>query len=187
MAAAKTRSQLYHLDWPGVSDLKALNINLARRLKDADEMFRDLYNRGQQTASSTHPLLDANVDNDTATYTVKRGSLIVGNSTPAWDGLAVGGNHTVLKSNGTDPAWGAVTLTTDISGILPQANGGTGKDTSAATDGQILIGKTSDHSLNLATLTAGSNITITNGAGTVTVASSAVSQAQVLARVMLRN
>lgn len=39
------------------------------------------------------------------------------------------------------------------------------------TDGQLLIGKTSDHSFTPATLTAGSNITITNGAGSITIAS----------------
>lgn len=40
------------------------------------------------------------------------------------------------------------------------------------TDGQLLIGKTSDHSFTPATLTAGSNITITNGAGSITIAAS---------------
>lgn len=44
------------------------------------------------------------------------------------------------------------------------------KDISAVTDGQLLIGKTSDHSLNLAAITAGSNITVTNGAGVITIA-----------------
>lgn len=44
------------------------------------------------------------------------------------------------------------------------------KDISAITDGQLLIGKTSDHSLNLAAITAGSNITVTNGAGAITIA-----------------
>jgi hypothetical protein len=39
------------------------------------------------------------------------------------------------------------------------------------TDGQVLIGKTSDHSFTPATLTAGSNVTITNGPGTITIAS----------------
>jgi len=38
-------------------------------------------------------------------------------------------------------------------------------------DGQVLIGKTSDHSFTPATLTAGSNVTITNGPGTITIAS----------------
>lgn len=47
--------------------------------------------------------------------------------------------------------------------------------TAAATDGQLLIGKTSDHTLNLAALTAGAGITVTNGAGTITIANSGAS------------
>ena len=47
--------------------------------------------------------------------------------------------------------------------------GGTGQST--YTDGQLLIGKT-DGSLAKATLTAGSNITITNGDGTISIAAS---------------
>jgi trimeric autotransporter adhesin len=38
-------------------------------------------------------------------------------------------------------------------------------------DGQLIIGKTSDRP-QVATLTAGTNITITNGAGTITINSS---------------
>lgn len=55
--------------------------------------------------SSTHA--------DTAASTVLRGSLIVGNSTPAWAQLTIGANHSVLVSNGTDAAWG-----TDGSGLI---------------------------------------------------------------------
>lgn len=39
------------------------------------------------------------------------------------------------------------------------------------TDGQILIGKTSDHTLNLAALTAGAGLSVANGAGSITLAS----------------
>ena len=39
------------------------------------------------------------------------------------------------------------------------------------TDGQVLIGSTSNHSFTPATLTAGANITVTNGAGSITIAS----------------
>ena len=55
-----------------------------------------------------------------------------------------------------------------ISGLilpLPVASGGTGQST--FTNGQLLIGNTTGNTLNKATLTAGSNITITNGAGTL--------------------
>jgi hypothetical protein len=66
---------------------------------------------------------------------------------------------------------GSGTIT--LAGTLAVANGGTGQTT--FTDGEILIGKT-DGSLAKATLTAGSNITITNGDGAITIASSAAAQ-----------
>ena len=61
-------------------------------------------------------------------------------------------------------------LSTGVTGTLPVANGGTGNTT--YTDGQLLIGNTSTNGLSKATLTAGSNITITNGNGTIEIASS---------------
>ena len=57
-----------------------------------------------------------------------------------------------------------------ISGLvppLPVLSGGTGQST--FTDGQLLIGNTTSQSLSVATLTAGSNITITDGAGSITI------------------
>jgi hypothetical protein len=78
-------------------------------------------------------------------------------------------------------------LTTNVSGILPIANGGTGVSTlgtnsffyannvgaltqlAFGTNGQIVIGRTGLAPV-MANLTAGSNITITNGSGTVTIA-----------------
>jgi hypothetical protein len=59
-------------------------------------------------------------------------------------------------------------LSTGVTGTLPHDNGGTGQ--TVFTDGEILIGKT-DGSLAKATLTAGSNVTITNGDGAITIAS----------------
>lgn len=61
-----------------------------------------------------------------------------------------------------------VSLTSGVSGILPRANGGTGTGT-ATTDGQILIGKTSDGSWNAATITGTANqVVVTNGGGSIT-------------------
>lgn len=51
---------------------------------------------------------------------------------------------------------------------IPVNKGGTGQ--TSYTDGQLLIGNTTGNTLNKATLTAGSGIDITNGAGTITVA-----------------
>jgi uncharacterized protein (TIGR02145 family) len=54
-----------------------------------------------------------------------------------------------------------------LSGVLGVANGGTGQST--YTDGQLLIGNSSNSSLTKATLTGTSNeITVTNGNGTIT-------------------
>lgn len=60
---------------------------------------------------------------------------------------------------------GAVTL----AGTLAVANGGTGQST--YTDGQLLIGNSSGNTLAKAALTAGANVTVTNGNGTITLAS----------------
>jgi hypothetical protein len=58
----------------------------------------------------------------------------------------------------------------DISGVLPVAKGGTNVAT-IPTNGQLLIGNGTGYTL--ASLTAGSNITITPGAGTISIASTA--------------
>jgi hypothetical protein len=93
-------------------------------------------------------------------------------------------------------------LQSNVSGVLPVANGGTGSATAtfsganitslnassisagtlavarggtgqvSYTDGQLLIGNTSTTGLTKATLTAGTGINITNGGGTITIASS---------------
>ena len=115
--------------------------------------------------------------------------------------LGVGGGGTgattltsgyFLKGAGTSPVTTQqyIDLTSDVTGILPVANGGTGAATltdggillgsgtaaitatAQPTDGQLLIGDTSSDPV-LATLTAGSNISIVNGAGTITIASTA--------------
>lgn len=59
---------------------------------------------------------------------------------------------------------------TDISGTATVAQGGTGQTT--YTDGQLLIGDSSTNGLDKATITAGSNITVTNGHGSITIAAS---------------
>ena len=57
---------------------------------------------------------------------------------------------------------------TEISGTLPVGNGGTGTATTP-TDGQILIGNTASSNYALAAITQGTNVTITNGAGSITI------------------
>jgi hypothetical protein len=74
-------------------------------------------------------------------------------------------NKTINGSNNTITN---VSLSTGITGTLGVGNGGTG-NTSTPTNGQLLIGNGSGFSL--AALTAGSNITITNSSGGITIAS----------------
>jgi hypothetical protein len=59
-----------------------------------------------------------------------------------------------------------VSLTSGVTGVLPVANGGTGVST-AASNGQLLIGNGTGFSL--ATLTAGTGCTINNSAGGITI------------------
>jgi len=119
------------------------------------------------------------------------GDLIIGNGTNSATRLAIGANGYVLTSNGTTAVWSAAggsgvtsfsagstgltpnTATTGavtLGGTLSVANGGTGITTTPA-NGALLIGNSTNYTS--ATLTAGSNITITNGAGSITIASTA--------------
>jgi len=59
-------------------------------------------------------------------------------------------------------------------GVLSVAGGGTGQ--TSYTDGQLLIGNTTGNTLTKATLTAGTGVTVTNGAGSITIANSAPDQ-----------
>ncbi len=63
-----------------------------------------------------------------------------------------------------------ITSLTGLTTALSAAQGGTGQ--SSYTDGQLLIGNTATGFLSKATITAGSNITVTNGNGTITIAAS---------------
>jgi len=60
-------------------------------------------------------------------------------------------------------------ISANLSAALPVTSGGTGL-TTIPTNGKLLIGNGTGYSLN--TLTAGAGITVTNGTGTITVASS---------------
>jgi len=55
--------------------------------------------------SRTHEALDGLEHADTLAGTVVRGDIPVGNATPKWARLPIGAAGTVLRSDGTDPAW----------------------------------------------------------------------------------
>ena len=103
------------------------------------------------------------------------GSIVVRGSGPTTGVTIPAGARALVAWNGSDfvkIVSNPVVLTTDVSGVLPEANGGTGEST--YTSGQLLIGNAAN-GLTKATLTAGANVTITNGDGAITIAAAAQS------------
>lgn len=96
-------------------------------------------------------------------------------STPG-DGIDISGSEVSvdLKANGglvIESTELAVNLgASAITGTLGVSDGGTGQ--ASYTNGQLLIGNTTGNTLSKATLTAGSGISITNGAGSIEIAAS---------------
>ncbi len=76
-----------------------------------------------------------------------------------------------FTANGAVYATSTSALTT---GTLPVASGGTGQ--TSFTDGELLIGNTTGNTLAKGTLTAGAGISVTNGAGSITIANTAPDQ-----------
>ena len=122
-----------------------------------------------------------------------QGDVLFASSTTVLSRLGKDANATrALTNTGTNnnPAWAQIALATGVSGTLPVANGGTGAttltdkavlisqdsgtDTVGAVDlttsGELVIGGSSGPVG--ATITAGSNVTITNGDGTISIAAS---------------
>jgi len=124
----------------------------------------------------------ANGGTGTTTPSIVAGSNIT--VTGTWPNQTIaasaGGSGTVTSVAATVPSVFSVsgspittsgTLAMTYSGTaLPVANGGTGQ--TSYTDGQLLIGNSTGNTLTKATLTAGTNVTITNSAGAITIAAS---------------
>jgi len=69
----------------------------------------------------------------TGANTLTNHGVLLGQGTSAIVATAVGATGTVLHGNtGADPTFSAVSLTADVSGILPLANGGTNKNMTAS-------------------------------------------------------
>lgn len=102
-----------------------------------------------------------------SSYTI--GDILYADSTSSLAKLAgvATGNALLSGGIGAAPSWGKIGLTTHVTGTLAIGNGGTGLATTP-TNGQLLIGNGSGYTL--ATLTQGSNISITNGSGSITIA-----------------
>jgi hypothetical protein len=97
-----------------------------------------------------------------------------GTGAPTWTSLSSIGVTTLsFGTTGLTPATatsGAIT----VAGTLAVANGGTGQ--TSYTNGQLLIGNTTGNTLAKATLTASTGISVTNGAGSITLTNTAPDQ-----------
>jgi hypothetical protein len=97
-----------------------------------------------------------------------------GTGAPTWTSLSsIGVTSVSFGSTGLTPATatnGAVT----VAGTLAVASGGTGQ--TSYTNGQLLIGNTTGNTLAKATLTASTGISVTNGAGSITLTNTAPDQ-----------
>lgn len=133
----------------------------------------------------------------TATYpaTTSQGDVIYSSADNTIVGLAKDATATRYIANtgaSNNPAWAQVDLSNGVTNTLAVGNGGSGATTftdhgilvgsgasaftalGSATDGQLPIGSTGADPV-LATLTAGTNIGISNGAGTITINCTATS------------
>jgi hypothetical protein len=129
---------------------------------------------GANIFTATNPsavtFLRANADNtvsflDAATF---RTAIGAGTGNGTVTSVAVSGGTTGLTTSG-GPITASGTIT--LAGTLVVGNGGTGLATTP-TNGQLLIGNGTGYTL--AGITAGAGITVTNGAGSITIASTAL-------------
>lgn len=106
-----------------------------------------------------------------------RGDLIFRNSSNVTARLGIGAANTVLRTDGTDAAWGKVALATDVSGVTPIANSTISTQTIASTDidwatGSLFVQTLpSNRTFTFSNRTSGQTITVrlTNTASNYTV------------------
>lgn len=89
-------------------------------------------------------------------------------SSPTFAGLTLTSFSGPVKATAGVLSSSAIDLTSEVTGVLPIANGGT-NSSAAPSNGQLLIGNGTD--FDLTTLTGTSDqVTVTNGSGTITLA-----------------
>jgi hypothetical protein len=123
---------------------------------------------GASTAANALTNLGAYPASNPSGYTSNTGTVTSVGGTGTVNGITLTGSVTTSGNLTLGGTLSNVSLTSQVTGTLPIANGGTGL-TATPTNGQIDIGNGTGFART--TLTAGSNITITNGAGTITIAS----------------
>ena len=105
---------------------------------------------------------------DFTTTTANFGTATITNA--SWNGNTIGtayGGTGLTTFGSANYALYSTSSSALVAGTLPVAAGGTGQ--TSYTNGQLLIGNTTGNTLTKATLTAGTNISITNGNGSITI------------------
>jgi len=116
---------------------------------------------------TTTPVITLNVPTASAT---NRGALSAADWTTFNNKLSSAVTTISFGSMGFTPSV-ATSGAVSVAGTLVVGNGGTGQ--TSYTNGQLLIGNSTGNTLTKATLTAGTGIAVTNGAGSITIANSA--------------
>jgi hypothetical protein len=116
---------------------------------------------------TTTPVITLNVPTASAT---NRGALSAADWTTFNNKLSSAVTTISFGSMGFTPSV-ATSGAVSVAGTLVVGNGGTGQ--TSYTNGQLLIGNSTGNTLTKETLTAGTGIAITNGAGSITIANSA--------------
>jgi hypothetical protein len=140
------------------------NITINSTVTGATSTFLDNAFNVQNSTDTTKILkFDASgiTTGTTRTLTIPNasGTLVLNDNTATLTNKTISGSSNTITN---------IPLSTGVTGTLPFGNGGTGQ--TSYTDGQLLIGNTATGGLSKTTITAGSNITVTNGNGTITIA-----------------
>ena len=119
------------------------------------------------------------LDADSGTGTVSLGGTLTINGTSGKIDTSISGSDISITIDAGYLGQSSITTLGTIStgtwhgSVIGTTYGGTGLNTSGATDGQLLIGN-GVSGFTLATITAGTGISVTNGAGSITVANTGV-------------
>lgn len=156
LAAAGTGSCTNQVVTAGVADAAPTCTTITSSYVDASiaKTGTDVNTSNQVTVTHLASALPVNQGGfGLATLTLH--ALYVGNGTTAPNAVGLGTTTTVLHGNATgDPTFGAVSLTADVSGVTPLANGGT-NGTDAADNGGVIYSNASGYKILAHTATAG--------------------------------
>jgi hypothetical protein len=156
----------------------AINTSLISDADNTDDLgsaansWKDVYTRTVRLDGSTSGTITlqpaAIAGTNTITLPANTGTVAL--TTDLHAAVTLAGTYDYLTLSTQQITLGQIDLTTDVTGVLPVTNGGTGLNASTVANGQILIGHDGNNNFSLATITAGNGIEVTNAAGSITLA-----------------